>query len=41
MDDKARGYSVDELMKVREEKREERGGFEEKVYRSGCERKEK
>ena len=28
---KARGYSVDELEKVREKKAEERGGFREKV----------
>lgn len=33
----ARGYSVDELMKVRCKKREERGGFEEKIYWCGCE----
>lgn len=33
----ARGYSVDELMKVREEKCEKRGGFKERVYLVGCE----
>ncbi len=34
---KARGYSVDELMKVKEDKRQKRGGFEEKIYWCGCE----
>ena len=33
----ARGYSVDELMRVREEKCEKRGGFKERVYLMGCE----
>lgn len=33
----ARGHSVDELMKVREEKREKRGGFEQRVFWSGNE----
>ena len=33
----ARGYSLEELMKVREEKREERGGFREKIYLVGNE----
>jgi len=33
----ARGYSVDELMRVREEKCEKRGGFKERVYLVGCE----
>lgn len=33
----ARGYSVDELMKVRREKCEKRGGFKESVYLVGCE----
>lgn len=33
----ARGYSVDELMKVREEKREKRGGFGKKVFWCGNE----
>ncbi len=33
----ARGYSVDELMKVKEEKCETRGGFKERVYLVGCE----
>lgn len=32
-----RGHSVDELMKVREEKCEKRGGFKERVYLVGCE----
>lgn len=32
---KARGYSVDDLMKTREEKRDKRGGFEERIYWSG------
>lgn len=31
----ARGYSVEELMKVRTGKREERGGFEDRIYWSG------
>ena len=31
----ARGHSVEELMKVREEKREARGGFEQKIFWSG------
>ena len=31
----ARGYSLEELMKVREAKREERGGFREKIYLVG------
>lgn len=33
----ARGYSVDELMKVRGEKCEKRGGFKARVYLLGCE----
>ena len=33
----SRGYSVEELMKVREEKRETRGGFEKRVFWSGNE----
>ena len=33
----ARGYSVDELMKVKEDKCEKRGGFKERVYFVGCE----
>lgn len=33
----ARGYSVDELMKVRDEKRENRGGFKEKIFWDGNE----
>lgn len=33
----ARGYSVDELMRVREEKYEKRGGFKERVYLVGGE----
>ena len=33
----ARGYSVDELMKVRDEKRENRGGFKEKIFWAGNE----
>lgn len=33
----ARGHSVDELMKVREEKREKRGGFEKRVFWLGNE----
>ena len=32
-----RGHSVEELMKVREEKREARGGFEQKIFWSGNE----
>ncbi len=31
----ARGHSVEELMAVRNEKREERGGFEQKIFWSG------
>ncbi len=33
----ARGHSVEELMSVRNEKREARGGFEQKIYWSGNE----
>lgn len=33
----ARGHSVEELMKVRNAKREKRGGFEQKIYWSGNE----
>ena len=33
----ARGYSVDELMRVREDKCKKRGGFKERVYLVGCE----
>lgn len=33
----ARGYSVEELMTVRENKRETRGGFEERIYWVGNE----
>ena len=33
----ARGHSVDELMKVRDEKRENRGGFKEKIFWAGNE----
>lgn len=33
----ARGYSVDELMRVREEKCEKRGGFKERIYWMGNE----
>ena len=33
----ARGYSVDELMKVKEDKCEKRGGFKDRVYLVGCE----
>ena len=33
----ARGYSIDELMKVCDEKRDERGGFKEKIYWEGNE----
>ena len=33
----ARGYSIDELMKVRDEKRENRGGFKEKIFWDGNE----
>ena len=33
----ARGYSVDELMRVREEKCERRGGFKDRVYLVGGE----
>lgn len=33
----ARGHSIDELMEVREAKREKRGGFEQKIFWSGNE----
>lgn len=33
----ARGHSVEELMAVREEKRESRGGFEQKIFWNGNE----
>lgn len=33
----ARGYSVEEMMEVRNKKREARGGFEQKIYWSGNE----
>ena len=33
----ARGYSVEELMQVREVKREQRGGFKERIYWVGNE----
>lgn len=33
----ARGHSVDELMKLRDEKRENRGGFKEKIFWDGNE----
>ena len=33
----ARGHSVDELMEVRDKKREKRGGFRDKVYWEGNE----
>ena len=33
----ARGHSVDELMKLRDEKRENRGGFKEKIFWAGNE----
>lgn len=33
----ARGYSVEDLMKVRAGKREERGGFEDRIYWKGNE----
>ena len=33
----ARGYSIEELMKVREAKRDQRGGFKDKVYWVGNE----
>lgn len=33
----ARGHSVEELMKVRDAKREKRGGFEQKIFWSGIE----
>ena len=33
----ARGHSVEELMAVRAEKREKRGGFEERIFWSGNE----
>ena len=31
----ARGYSIDELMAVKQKKRDERGGFEDKIYWEG------
>ena len=31
----ARGYSIDELMKVRDKKRDERGGLKERIYWEG------
>lgn len=34
----ARGHSVDELMEVRDKKREKRGGFRDKVYWEGNEK---
>lgn len=34
---KARGHSVEELMEVRNAKREKRGGFEQKIFWSGNE----
>lgn len=33
----ARGHSIEELMEVRNEKREKRGGFEQKIFWSGNE----
>ena len=33
----ARGYSVEELMQVKESKREKRGGFKERIYWNGNE----
>ena len=33
----ARGYSVDELMRVRAEKYEKCGGFKDRIYLVGCE----
>ena len=33
----ARGYSVEELMAVRDEKREKRGGFAQKIFWAGNE----
>lgn len=33
----ARGYSVEELMKLRESKREKRGGFKDRIYWHGNE----
>ena len=33
----ARGYSVEELMKVRNSKRDKRGGFEQRIFWSGNE----
>ena len=33
----ARGHSVDELIEVRDKKREKRGGFRDKVYWEGNE----
>lgn len=33
----ARGHSVEELMEVRNAKREKRGGFEQKIFWSGNE----
>lgn len=35
----ARGYSADELMRIKEEKREKRGGFADKPFWSGNEEK--
>lgn len=32
-----RGYTVEELMKVKESKRKERGGFKDRIYWSGNE----
>ena len=34
---KARGYSSEDLLKVRDEKRRKRGGFEKRIYWSGNE----
>ena len=33
----ARGYSVEELLQVRDDKREKRGGFKDKIYWIGNE----
>ena len=33
----ARGYTIDELMKVREAKKEKRGGFKDKIFWTGNE----
>ena len=33
----ARGYSIDELLQVKESKREERGGFKDRIYWIGNE----